>query len=128
MDNERSGARLSFEGWDKPRDIGVWEDEWDRINLVEFGKDAVFCPPIHLWWNEDGDICTEGLVLAKIEFQDDLFRRVGKFKIALSQAESHQIFYGVPPSAILKCRTGATERCLLLDESPLLEAHEICII
>lgn len=121
-------ARLSFEGWDKPRDITVWEDEWDRINLVEFGKDAVFCLPIHLWWNEDGDICTEGLVLAKIEFQDDLFRRVGKFKIELSQAESHEIFYGVPPSAMLKCRTRATERCLLLDESPLLEAHEICII
>ena len=52
---------------------------------------------MHIWWNEDGDRCTEGLVIAEAggEWAKDLFKRVGRFRVSLDNEEGSEAFYGV---------------------------------
>lgn len=91
--------KLTLQGSTSPANISVSEDESDRLYSISSHNTSVFCLPVHVWW-QDGDICTNGLILESIEWASSslgfpsLFRRVGKFKIHRADVDGHTQFYG----------------------------------
>ncbi|KAH6855460.1 heterokaryon incompatibility protein-domain-containing protein, partial [Chaetomium sp. MPI-CAGE-AT-0009] len=89
--------RLSMEPRGPPADIIVWADERDKTPLEkpEENRNKVSCLPIQVWQNDKGDRCTEGLILEKVDFGPSVFKRVGKFKIAVGANDGRRAFYTV---------------------------------
>jgi hypothetical protein len=75
-------------------DIMVWPDETDQFGPEGSMRTDVFCLPIQIWRNDKGDFCTEGLILEKLDFDQDAFKRMGKFKIAIGSKRGWSAFYG----------------------------------
>lgn len=91
-------TRLSLEPDGKPTtSINVWPDNLDNIFPATVKRLPVFCLPVHVWWNSDGDRCTEGLILSQTEGRHEAkFKRVGRFKISLADSEVLESFYKIP--------------------------------
>lgn len=126
--------KLIFSGSTSPADIGVWEDEWNRLFPISVHNTSVFCLPVHVWW-KDGDICTNGLLLESIEWASSslgfpsLFRRVGKFKIHRSDIDGHTQFYGFDRALMINrdSRKQTLESTRTVIEE-YLSWHEITIV
>jgi len=89
--------RLSMEPRGPPANIIVWADETDKIapEKPEQNRNKVSCLPVQVWQNDKGDRCTEGLILEQLEFDPSLFKRMGKFKIAVGAKDGRRVFYTV---------------------------------
>lgn len=112
--NGRAVARLWLNR-QKSCAIYIWPDELDNIFLdnEERERDEVYCMPVHIWWNGEGDCCTEGLILKNASSKPDerwerVYKRFGRFKIPLADTEDTEAFYGLsPPALIQRCKDGS---------------------
>jgi hypothetical protein len=93
---ERRKTCLAMEPGGKPADIVVWPDEIDKFGPENCSRMDVLCLPVHIWRNASGDRCTEGLILEKFDFDQDAFKRIGKFKIGASSKRGERAFYNAP--------------------------------
>jgi hypothetical protein len=83
----------------QPADIIVWPDETDQFGPQSSMRTQLLCLPIQIWRNDKGDRCTEGLILEELDFDQDSFKRMGKFKIAVGAKHGEHEFYGVSDEA-----------------------------
>ncbi|KAH8649459.1 heterokaryon incompatibility protein-domain-containing protein [Tricladium varicosporioides] len=120
--------RLWLEG-DDPSQIYVWPDELDNIysseNPAFRHHGQAYCMPVHVWWNDEGDCCTEGLILKTVSAQPStwdqgIYKRFGRFKIALANRKDTLGFWGVGSEVLIR-------RCEEGKELPL-EESEVSIV
>jgi hypothetical protein len=106
----QSPPRLWLDHKDPCR-IYVWPDELDNIHLDESPDSLqlgeVYCMPVHIWWTDEDDCSTEGLILMKAswyprKWDEGIYKRFGRFKIALANTRDTEDFYGLSPQALIQ--------------------------
>jgi len=119
---ERMETCLAMKPKGRPADIIVWPDETDQFGPETSMRAKVFCLPIQIWRNDKGDRCTEGLILEKLDFDRDTFKRMGKFKISVGSKRGEAEFYTVsdeewmtkPPRKLLSALIMFEERVITI--------------